>query len=625
MDAAYERTLDRVSLVLKDDSVREADGFETRMVCVGGVPGLLPMSIRQMNGETAFVYDVTARQPLSEYLNGRLLNREELTQILETVLGILEELETYLLDADHLIFAADTIFAQGSFRDLRFCFVPAHSRPMREGFYGLVMELLSKADQEDRAAVILGYRFAHELQEINSGYSDLRACLYAGTGNGEEQAPDDASGIFPFAAGAGAEAPECAEGPGQKSPGSAEGLGQRCPGNADWLRQKSPGSADGSGQKSPQGADWLRQKSPGSAEGLGQKSPGSAGNPMDSLELREETGYVMREPSTRKQKRGNSGPAARLGINRRTILIILIGGAALLTAYLILHTEMAERIWAGIQKNSLFAACGLLALAAAGLILLRRKKAGALSGIFGGKEAFEKKRFADEEGNGIRAERTVVPWMAASAQSAGAYGGTAASVQNAGVYGGVASVQNPGVYRGAASVQNPGAYGGAANVQDPGAYGGTVASVQKPGAYGGGAAAAREPLVTCILAPSKEAAAAGLLPVREKELDAILLRKKDTLIGKQADLVDIVISVPVISRVHARVSRRGGDWYLTDLNSRNGTAVNNRLLESMKDVQLQNGDIVRFANLEYRFESHARKEEMGFADSCGPHREQKSI
>ena len=201
MDAAYERTLDRVSLVLKDDSVREADGFETRMVCVGGVPGLLPMSIRQMNGETAFVYDVTARQPLSEYLNGRLLNREELTQILETVLGILEELETYLLDADHLIFAADTIFAQGSFRDLRFCFVPAHSRPMREGFYGLVMELLSKADQEDRAAVILGYRFAHELQEINSGYSDLRACLYAGTGNGEEQAPDDASGIFPFAAG----------------------------------------------------------------------------------------------------------------------------------------------------------------------------------------------------------------------------------------------------------------------------------------------------------------------------------------------------------------------------------------------------------------------------------------
>ena len=601
MDAAYERTLDRVSLVLKDDSVREADGFETRMVCVGGVPGLLPMSIRQMNGETAFVYDVTARQPLSEYLNGRLLNREELTQILETVLGILEELETYLLDADHLIFAADKIFAQGSFRDLRFCFVPAHSRPMREGFYGLVMELLSKADQEDRAAVILGYRFAHELQEINSGYSDLRACLYAGTGNGEEQAPDDASGIFPFAAGAGAEAPECAEGPGQKSPGSAEGLGPRCPGNADWLGQKSPGSADGSGQKSPQGADWLRQKSPGSAEGLGQKSPGSAGNPMDSLELREETGYVMREPSMRKQKRGNSGPAARLGINRRTILIILIGGAALLTAYLILHTEMAERIWAGIQKNSLFAACGLLALAAAGLILLRRKKAGALSGIFGGKEAFEKKRFADEEGNGIRAERTVVPWMAASAQSAGAYGGTAASVQK------------------------PGVYGGAATVQDPGAYGGTVASVQKPGAYGGGAAAAREPLVTCILAPSKEAAAACLLPVREKELDAILLRKKDTLIGKQADLVDIVISVPVISRVHARVSRRGGDWYLTDLNSRNGTAVNNRLLESMKDVQLQNGDIVRFANLEYRFESHARKEEMGFADSCGPHREQKSV
>ncbi|MGX8704410.1 MAG: DUF6382 domain-containing protein, partial [bacterium] len=177
MDAVFERNLDQVSLILKDSAAVEADGFETKMACVGGVPGLLPMSVRQVNGETAYVYEVTARQPLSEYLKGRALSASELAEILKTVLGILEGLETYLLDPGHILFSADRIFAQGSFRELWLCYVPSHSRPMREGLYGLTMELLSNVDQKDRDAIVLGYRFAHELQEENTSFGDLRACL----------------------------------------------------------------------------------------------------------------------------------------------------------------------------------------------------------------------------------------------------------------------------------------------------------------------------------------------------------------------------------------------------------------------------------------------------------------
>ena len=57
-----------------------------------------------------------------------------------------------------------------------------------------------------------------------------------------------------------------------------------------------------------------------------------------------------------------------------------------------------------------------------------------------------------------------------------------------------------------------------------------------------------------------------------------------------------------VSRQHARFLRREEGWYLEDLQSTNGTYVNEVRLLPHRPVRLHSGDLVRFAQLTLVFE-----------------------
>ena len=67
-------------------------------------------------------------------------------------------------------------------------------------------------------------------------------------------------------------------------------------------------------------------------------------------------------------------------------------------------------------------------------------------------------------------------------------------------------------------------------------------------------------------------------------------------IGKKADLVDYAINNSTsVSRQHAMITRRRGQFFLTDLGSTNGTFINNNRISG--SVELQDGDNIRFADV----------------------------
>ena len=62
-----------------------------------------------------------------------------------------------------------------------------------------------------------------------------------------------------------------------------------------------------------------------------------------------------------------------------------------------------------------------------------------------------------------------------------------------------------------------------------------------------------------------------------------------------------MISLPTVSRIHAKIRKADDEYYLSDLNSRNGTSVNGRLLKTGEEYQLQDEDQVEFAQARYIF------------------------
>ncbi len=70
-------------------------------------------------------------------------------------------------------------------------------------------------------------------------------------------------------------------------------------------------------------------------------------------------------------------------------------------------------------------------------------------------------------------------------------------------------------------------------------------------------------------------------------------------IGKKKNAVDALIRARGISRIHGKISREEEQYYLTDLNSTNGTFLNGGRLEVNEKARIRRGDRIGFADVEY--------------------------
>lgn len=92
-----------------------------------------------------------------------------------------------------------------------------------------------------------------------------------------------------------------------------------------------------------------------------------------------------------------------------------------------------------------------------------------------------------------------------------------------------------------------------------------------------------------------------LYSLQEREPKYIYIDETSKLIGKDSEKVQIVLGYEGISRLHAIVVKEGKECMVEDLNSTNGTKINEETLEPRKRYVLQQGDKVSFAGVDYIF------------------------
>lgn len=86
-----------------------------------------------------------------------------------------------------------------------------------------------------------------------------------------------------------------------------------------------------------------------------------------------------------------------------------------------------------------------------------------------------------------------------------------------------------------------------------------------------------------------------------EQAPSMFLNRDLTLVGAMGEVADAWLDRPSISRIHARIWKKGREYWIADLNSRNGTFVNGKKLETQEECLLQPGDKVTFADINYRF------------------------
>lgn len=94
-----------------------------------------------------------------------------------------------------------------------------------------------------------------------------------------------------------------------------------------------------------------------------------------------------------------------------------------------------------------------------------------------------------------------------------------------------------------------------------------------------------------------------LVSCDSKRYEDIVLTGDLTIVGKLQEAVDVVIPMATISRIHGKIRRVDQEYYLMDLNSRNGTYVNGEEIPHQENRRILPGDEISFADVSYVFQS----------------------
>lgn len=83
--------------------------------------------------------------------------------------------------------------------------------------------------------------------------------------------------------------------------------------------------------------------------------------------------------------------------------------------------------------------------------------------------------------------------------------------------------------------------------------------------------------------------------------ERIIINKDKFVIGRLGSMVDYIIQGSTIGKLHAEITAAKGIYCIRDLNSKNGTYINDVRIPSNKEFELKDRDRIRLSNLEYVF------------------------
>ncbi len=169
MEIKYYRDSSHNYLVIECEN-SDADDFQVKMLENNTIEGILPFSIRNIDGQSYIYYEIDSKQSLdNRYGSGKKMSYEKLCSFAKALSEVSNKLGEYFLDEEHLIMRKDCIFENLSTGTFSFLYFPGNESEKMTGLTDLFLEI---ADMEDEKAVAFAYKLSDNLSG-NGGMSAI--------------------------------------------------------------------------------------------------------------------------------------------------------------------------------------------------------------------------------------------------------------------------------------------------------------------------------------------------------------------------------------------------------------------------------------------------------------------
>lgn len=150
------------------DKKPEENRYQYCILSRGGIKGLLPCSLRYINGLAYLYYDISSKQNTSQRFSIRSITREWIRDFLWSMRQIQQELGRFLLDSSNVLWYPEQIYQDLESNVFSFLYVPYYEG---ESSFGRLLEFwVEHIDYDDEALVDCVYHMYEQLERTGDVY-----------------------------------------------------------------------------------------------------------------------------------------------------------------------------------------------------------------------------------------------------------------------------------------------------------------------------------------------------------------------------------------------------------------------------------------------------------------------
>ncbi len=157
MEVTYRKNLNRSYMCVEtQDQVLEE--YELQMMQHCRIPELLRVWEAASDRSVRYLYDISGKQQIADYLSGPKLGSELLQKFLFSIQKVCASLPEYLLRESGICLDLSFIYINLENGSIQFTYLPFYEKNFPEAFRDCMEQLLRKIDHQDHLAVELGYQ-----------------------------------------------------------------------------------------------------------------------------------------------------------------------------------------------------------------------------------------------------------------------------------------------------------------------------------------------------------------------------------------------------------------------------------------------------------------------------------
>lgn len=542
----YKKDLNFNYMILPCLELGEED-YQVQMMIKNKIPGILSASTRIVDGRLSLYYEISGKQTVEKFYQHREMGWEDIQGILLTIAKVEKSCSLYLLDAGKVLWEPEYLYIDYEHEQIEVSFYPEYNGDWLKNIGHLASYILQRTNHKDEKAVMLSYQFYKNTREDNFSIENLlenMSKIYAAAAElTVEQERDDGNG------------------------------------NAVYQEERKPESA--------------------AIRGRRKRDTDSSQNQEKNTALKS---FEKQENNPGKRERHKAGGKEynnRETKGKRVFLNIIL---TIVTCLLSIGVVVYFRFFSYVMLDSrielvLIGAVSVLMVLLVLQLMGKRQVDNtetSLSGIDCNRDAKKtESKIEGKEERGKKEEEKITSLHLLTEYQM--FCKEAESGQMVSQKTGIEDEQRTNRQEVKDGSQKL-AEDTSPNMvlydflkdersQDMGGY-----SIQKA-EHG---TTEIIPRTTAVKKPVLE----GILQKEQKRFSIAAL---PWVIGKMKGCVDLALEDASISRMHARIFEKEGKICLEDLHSTNGTFHNGILLKAEKEVALEDGDIIRFAEVEFTY------------------------